>query len=436
MQYRNLIVVAVLALSMLGTASLHAQKVDARISLLMVDDQRQDRVEFDVVVTRVDDSWQHWANTTLRIEAVALRQTGGLIAGVHRIDLVPGSSDLALVPYDATQMRGYTCTADIVQGRIRILVYGPDSLDQTIQLSATRPTIRIGRFALSTVDGSAISTELAFAEPTEVWQAHAAKLVQDSIITAAGQEVYVYRRHDNVEIATRYGIGSSTTPDCDSVQIMAFEALYRGDLSVQLRFSTVCEEQLDGFLIERALVDRRRPNVLEFQARANLDYANNTSLAACGTCDKGRTVDDILDGVEYRREAYAYRLVGVRAGRGDRIIFDTAVVHIPNAIVSNASVLRNPFRDRVDVLFDADDRLRIDAAAYDVLGNKLGDLVDADGHPMVNLMVQRGSGYRASFNVGDIASQGLVNIVIIGHPIDDRSIDELSRIVLKAQHLR
>ena len=436
MLYRKSYVVLLLILSSFSVASVHAQNADARISLLMVDEERQDRITFDVMLTRFGDSWNHWANMTLRIEAVDLRQTGGLIAGIHRAELLAGTSDLAIVPFDSSQMRGYTVEADIVQGRLRIMVLGPDSVDLSVRLTSERPTIRIGRFELSSVDGSAVTTELAFAEPTDVFQAHAAKLAQDSVIESLGQAVTLYRRHDNVEIATRYAVGSATTPECDSAEVAAFEAVYRGDLSVQLRFAAVCEDQLDGFLIERALVDRRTPSVLAFQPRTNLDYTANSSLAACGTCDQPRTIDDVIDGVEYRRETYAYRLIGVQAESGDRIIFDTAVVHVPNAVVSNASVLRNPFRGRVDVAFDAEDRMRINAAAYDVLGNKLGDLIDADGNQMVNLVVQRGSGYRASFDVGDIASQGLVNIVIIGHPIDDRSIDELSRIVLKAQHLR
>jgi hypothetical protein len=45
-------------------------------------------------------------------------------------------------------------------------------------------------------------------------------------------------------------------------------------------------------------------------------------------------------------------------------------------------------------------------------------------------------GYRAFFDLKDVASQGLINFVLIGYPINDTSIEELSRIVIKAQHLR
>jgi hypothetical protein len=55
---------------------------------------------------------------------------------------------------------------------------------------------------------------------------------------------------------------------------------------------------------------------------------------------------------------------------------------------------------------------------------------------MVNYVVPPGQNLSGFYEFGEVSSQGLINIVLIGYPMDERSTDEMSRIVLKAQHLR
>lgn len=433
---RAMIIACLLANALVSSVHLWSQEVDATIDVRYVEDTRDDRITFDVVLTRRSATWSHWANATLRIDATELRQTGGLIPGLHAIELLPGTSDLPLVPYMPGSMQGYACGAAIVQGRLRIAVIGPDSVGQAVMLNEANPAIRLGRFVLATTDGSPLSTELAMAEPHHLMQSNASKLLQDSTTTASGDDVMWYRRHDNVELRTRYSVVHSTTPDCDTTSIAAFGGRYQGDRVVELAFTSECEQYLEGFIIERALVDRRQPERLDFTARANLDYGSNDELTACSDCPNGWTRTGLRDAVDYRRERYAYRLLGIHAETGERVIYDTTIVQIPGAIIRNAAVLRNPFRQRVDITFDVDDRMRIDAVVYDVRGGRLGALVDASGQPMVNYVVPPGQNLRGSYEFGEVSSQGLINIVLVGYPLDERSIDEVSRIVLKAQHLR
>lgn len=422
---------------MLCTAPrLWTQRVDATIDVRYIDDARDDAVTFDVVLTRRSSTWTHWANATLRLEAVELRQTGGLVPGLHTIELLSGTSDLPFVPYVPGAMQGYACRAEIVQGRIRITVVGPDSVGQTVMLTETNPVIRLGRFVLATADGSALSTDLVMAEPQRLMQSNASKLEEDSITIESGRDIVWYKRHDNVELRTRYTVVHSTTPDCDTTSVTVFDGRYRGDRRVELSFTTECERHVEGFVIERALIDRRQPDQLAFSPRVNLDYGSNNELVACDSCPNGWTRTGLSDAVDYRRERYAYRLLGVHAETGERIVFDTAVVQIPGAAIRNAAVVQNPFRQRVDVTFDVDDRMRIDAVVYDVRGGRLGALVDASGQPMLNYVVPPGQNLQGSYVFGDISSQGLINIVLVGYPMDERVSDEVSRIVLKAQHLR
>jgi hypothetical protein len=333
-------------------------------------------------------------------------------------------------------MQGYACVAEIVQGRLRIAFMGPDSVGQSIVLDETNPTIRLGRFVLASIDGSALSTGLVMAEPQRLLQSNASKLVQDSTSEESGRDVVWYKLHDNVELRTRYSVVHSTAPGCDTTSITGFDGRYRGDRIVELAFTSECEQHVAGFIIERALIDRRQPERLAFSARANLDYGSNDELAGCGSCPNGWTRTGLRDPIDYRREQYAYRLLGVHAETGERVIYDTAIVQIPGASIRNAAVVQNPFRQRVDITFDVDDRMRIDALVYDLRGGRLGTLLDPSGQPMVNYVVPPGQNLSGFYEFGEVSSQGLINIVLIGYPMDERSTDEMSRIVLKAQHLR
>lgn len=434
--HRSFVFVCLVLLAFVGPLRVWTQEVDATIDVRYVEDGRDDRITFDVVLTRRSAMWSHWANATVRMDAVELRQTGGLTPGLHTIELLPGTSDLPLVPYVPGSMQGYACTAEIVQGRLRIAIVGPDSVGQALVLDEANPSIRLGRFVLASTDGSALSIELAMAEPQRLLQSNASKLVQDSTSVESGREVVWHQRHDNIELRTRYSVVQSNKPGCDTTSITAFDGRYRGDRIVELAFTSECEQHVAGFVIERALVDRRQPDRLEFAARADLDYESNDELAACGSCPNGWTRTGLRDAVDYRRERYAYRLLGIHAESGTRVAYDTVFVQIPGASIRNAAVVQNPFRQRVDITFDVDDRMRIDAAVYDLRGGRLGALLDASGQPMVNYTVPPGQNLRGFYEFGEVSSQGLINIVLIGYPMDDRSADEVSRIVLKAQHLR
>ena len=83
-----------------------------------------------------------------------------------------------------------------------------------------------------------------------------------------------------------------------------------------------------------------------------------------------------------------------------------------------------------------DDRLRLTAKVYDVGGRQIGVLEDENGVKIENVEYPMGIDYRIYFRAPDIASQGLYNIILVGIPIEDTSIEEGSRVIIKAQLLR
>jgi hypothetical protein len=121
---------------------------------------------------------------------------------------------------------------------------------------------------------------------------------------------------------------------------------------------------------------------------------------------------------------------------GDTIAIDTVVIRIGTPIISNAVLLENPFASTTTVQFNVDDRLELTAEAYDVGGRRIATLVDPDGNPIRNVVYERGQRYRARLDASSVAAQGLVNIVLVGVPVDEKSGLEQSRVILKGQILR
>lgn len=415
------------------TATIQAQPFEAAIELRYVDDGRSDVVTFELWLTKRSETWQRWANATLRIDAADLAVTGDLSERTYRLRFVPGTSELPLSPYNDQSMNAYALATNIVDGRLRVTVAGPDSADASIAMLDV--PLRIGRFEVARVDGSDITTDLAFAEPLTLLQAVAAKRDDDSVTVASGESTVWYRRHDNVPLHTRFSIRSATVP-CDSAAIHAFHAAYTGDMRVQLGFGVECEATMEGFVIERALVDRRMPNRLAFERRDHLHYEVNPTLTAKRGGIARRSIADLHDTAAFRREVYAYRLIGIEGATGRRIPYDTVLVYIPGAIIANASIIENPFQDRVRIRFDVNDRIRVTARVYDVQGGMIGALEDEQGTPLIDYLMPRGNDYTAAYRFGEIASQGLVNIVLIGVPADEQQRENTSRVILKAQHLR
>jgi hypothetical protein len=164
---------------------------------------------------------------------------------------------------------------------------------------------------------------------------------------------------------------------------------------------------------------------------------NEPRLRSC-LCLDPQVHDSLFDDVEFRREVYAYRLLGKRLPfYGDTVeIIDTIFIRIPNAIISNARILENPFKDQTTIRFNADDRLLLTAKATDLGGRLIGYLENEKGQPVENMEYPLGVGYELKFRAPDTASQGLYNILLVGMPMHDESVAEGSRVIIKAQLLR
>lgn len=426
---------AILSLNILVPSGTVAQTIpDARAVVQPVLDPLYTRLTFDLYVRRLTDRWKYWANTTLRIESSDLAPTGGYNPAVHTLTFISDSSDLPLVPYNPGDMNGYFVDYQFVRGDIVVNIIGPDSVDDAIAL-VNPDSIRIGRFEVTSSDGSYVPENLAFAAPLPYYQANAFKIDHDSVTGSGTDRNLWFAKHDNPPLETEYQEKAPPPDICEAE--FNFYGRYVGDLNVMLGFDVNDEHCYEGYIIERALVDSRDPNTLDFQGRPQLTYLNEPRLLSC-LCLVPQVHDSLFDGIEFRRQQYAYRLLGKRLPfYGDSLeIIDTIFIRIPNAIISNARILENPFRSLTTIRFNVDDRLRLTARAYDLGGRLIGTLETQDGKPIEDMEFAFGADYRIVFKTTDVASQGLLNIVLIAFPINDFSIEEQSRVIIKAQLLK
>lgn len=417
-----------------SVASVRAQDTsDASVLLQVVTDGVPNTITFDIMITRKSDRWDLWANTTMRIENPDLTPMGGFDTS-YSVSYLQGSSELPVQAYDATAMSQYAITPRIVNGRISITVYGPDSSDQAYRLPETKRTFVLGRFIVTGPPTAVLSDNLVFTTPITYYQAMAFKIDHDSVTGDPSARRRWYDKHDNVEMGTSYTSRTGPPKQCDSNIIDNFTAVYTGDLTVELAFTTNCELGIEGFIIERALVNPGDLTNMSFVERMN--YTTNSALVACSVCELGKTYSGLLDGVEYRREIYAYRLISVNQRTKERRVIDTAFVRIPNAIISGAYLIDNPFEDVGTVTFNADDRIVLTVSVFDLTGKFIAYLVDEQGNPIVDKEYPKGSKYHARFLAKSDAANGLYNIVLVASPIDDKSIEQQSRVIIKAQLLR
>jgi len=427
------VIAAVVAMMCSGFIAF-SQVEHATVSVIPVEDPRLDRIVFDLELIRSSDNWELWGNGTFRLTNPTLDATGGLDSSRFTIAYVPQSSTLPIVGYNADALSGYVVQCDLQNGRLNISILGPDASSDCYRIQQKNVPRKLGQFVLQRNDGGQLLGDLQWVAPMEYYQANAFKIDHDSVTGEGAQRNTWYNTDDNVPLVTRY-VRRPRGDSCDRLLVTSFTGAYIGDLAVSLQFDTECEINVDGFFIERALVLNGDFANLEFAGREQLDHLNNATLRSC-VCKDGRTYANLLDGVEFRRELYAYRLASRETGTGIVTFHDTIFVRIPSPIISNARLLQNPFRDQTTVEFNIDDRVWLTAAVYDLGGRFLSRLLAADGTEIVNKEYPKGSSYTATFLSPEVAAAGLYNIVLIAIPVDDLAIEQLSRVVLKAQLLR
>ncbi len=400
-------------------------------------DPRPDTTTFEIWLKKLDPQWDFVANGTFRIEVPSLSLTGGIDPAVHTFSYENPSSQLTpMGPYLVSNSSVYHLEPEVFAQRMSVMLLCPDSVSDCVRIANVGDSVLIGRFTLSTNDGSFLSDTVTFISD-ERQLAMAFKADHDSVTGVGLTRNVWYVKHDNVPFGSNVQYISEPPPPDSCNGVFDFRGVYIGDLQVELGFDVTDEHCYIGYWIEKSLVNQRDPTVLNFQPIPRLNYNVDASLKSC-RCLRPQSRNGYLDSVQFRREQYAYRLMGEFQSyySGDTVAIDTIFIRVPNAIISNAVLLENPFSNGTAVRFNIDDRVRLTGSVFDLGGRLIANLVDEAGRPIIDKEYPKGVAYRAYFKAPAVASQGLYNIVLIAIPINDVSIQEQSRVVLKGQLIR
>lgn len=406
-------------------------------------------IEFDLRLQRNNDEWLRWANGTfqLRIEGM---DDSSYTTSQMSVELLPNSSELDLQAYANAPLTKYVITPRLFIGRISITVLGPDEFGDS-KFVVKDSSVKIGRFRVSRLDASRIGTNLTWLAPLDYYQANAYKRETDSVkVVGTNGRVKWFGENDNIEMRDFGRIDSTNAsyvrldsfqidaalPSCASLKTdSSFIAQYLGDKLVRLQWETLCEQNVQGYILRRRVVNcpGMDPSDLEFRETRRFGNPYDSLLFSRGNTSTGFIYEPLSpDTVKYRDVVYQYELSAIMFD-GQRRYIDTTSVYIPNSVISTATAFPNPITTQkaTTVRYTIEDRVRLSAKVYDVTGKELAVLLDK----VITPKSPAGQAYTIRWDVPDQASQGLYNIVMIAYPVDDTSI-ELSRAIIKLQLLK
>lgn len=410
-------------------------------------------LEFDILLANrsrtsapLDASWQHWANGTFMLNV----QNVNLLNARCVLD----SSDLPLVapvntPSGSISRNGYEVKIRVQpaqnlpsqphtsQSRIAIAFLGADSLQQSFIVPQGMERL-LGRFRVEFVDSLRTPNDvrLEWVSPLDRFQANAFKVAQN--LRVQGVEL---QTHDNCEMTTLYTTEAASVELPPFLTASGFTAEYAGDKRVRLQWRTSAERTgrrtNAGFVLLRRIITpiaETRFDTTRFDTIAH--FRTHPRLRLRGV--QQGSLYEFTDSVRSRGDIVQYRLLAEdatprRMGSGTvspfQVTFarDTASTLIPNAVIVRAVAEPNPFTSESHIRYELQDRARITATLYDVLGRVIMLLAE-------NREEARGT-HTLTLNTNALAVQGALLLVLQAVPTDDAAVEK-SETVLKLQRVR
>lgn len=383
-----------------------------------------DTATFEIRLVRLADDWQKFANATFSL--TLLDTTKFSDSKAMRLELLPSTSELPLSNFSTTALSAYTLKITVVKGRFSIAILGPDQFEDCVTIPLDTGLL-VGKFKVYSTNKSEL-TGLRWSAPLERFQAFAYKRNQDSVADG----IQWYSKDDNVQISASDEAKIKFIADDASIpsnQVRNFRARYIGDHQVELTWQSVSEAFNRGFMLDRGLVpfNIRTPDTIRYDVQV-ADYRRSehaTLLAGLGTASVGRKYR-YIDTVPLRGETFSYKLLLQRTNDDIKFV-DTANALIPNSTISSAVANPNPFKDVTTLEYYLEDRMIVSIYVSDQQGREVGRLLDKAN--------QTKGSYKVSWNASAFSQQGLYNIVIVGFPVSDPSV-EMSRAIVKVQLYR
>lgn len=419
----------------------------ARVSIDNVSQRNVSEFEFDVHVKRSSPIWDRWANGTYQFRVEGLLQDQYDSAKMEFF-MIPGSSQLLEQKYVKDVLTRYVIAPEIVEkSNLAITILGPDEFTYS-KFIPLGDSVRIGRFAVRILDGSKLRDSISWLSPFETFQAQSFKMEVDSFFASSK----LYSSNDNVEMNDLSCFSGTTNRRRDTfvvssramrcMTVDSLQAIYLGDRFVKIRWNTLCEQGVEGYLLRRRAkanlcVD---PSELEFKVIRRYGRPFDPELFSKGVTTTGFPYDlSVPDTIRYRDIEYEYELSGVYYD-GSQKFLDTTSVYIPNGVIIRTAVFPNPVVDSATIYYMVDDAVYLTAKVYDITGKEIQTLMDSKLHTRKASMkdwreVQEADSYKIGWTRPEQAGQGSYFIVFIAYPVQESGI-ELSRSVLKVLVVR
>ncbi|MCX7880800.1 MAG: hypothetical protein N2517_09090 [Ignavibacteria bacterium] len=391
---------------------------------------RNNTLEFVLRLERLNERWQYWANGTFQFQFDSIDYN--VSPDRHTIELIPGTSDLKITAIPGIlPITSYIVTPNVLPGRFSITIAGPKEYQNCIVPPTDNRGIVIGKFVISTKDGTKPPSKLKWLEPYLYYQACSYKLDHDSVFIP---NLFKYEVNDNVEMDdgirsfVNYEVSGAPSPQ---TKIKYFNAEYIGLKKLKISWETLSEAYVDGFIVVRGL---RGPEVASPEVVPYLDTVadyrrsepNHRALLGLGTSSIGKVYNFEFDSVDYRGFEYCYKLIYKDFfGNFRTLAYDCE--RIPNSIISKATASPNPFSLQTRIDFVVEDDVVLDAFINDYSGRIVDKIFE-------NVYFVRGQ-HSIDIYSYNLAQQGLYNVVFIAYPIDDPTV-EISRAIVKLQLIR
>ena len=419
----------------------------AKVSIDNLSQRTISEFEFDIHVKRISSIWERWAGGTYQLKVDGLIPTQ-YDSTVMEFSLIPGSSQLLEQKYVKDVLTRYVIAPEIVpNSNLAVTVIGPDEFTYS-KFVSLGDSIRIGRFRLRMLDSSKLKDSVYWVTPWEVYQAESFKMEVDSFYLTSK----LYSSNDNVEMNDLSCFSGTTDRRRDTFMVASrasrcmivdsLQAIYLGDRFVKIRWNTLCEQGVEGYVLRRRAkanlcVD---PSDLEFKVVRRFGRPFDPEMYSKGATLTGFPYDlTAPDTIRYRDIEYEYELSGIYYD-GTQKFLDTASVYIPNGVIIRSAVFPNPVTDSATIHYMVDDAVYLTAKVYDLTGKEIQTLMENKLHSRRVTMkdwreVQDADSYKIGWTRPDQGGQGMYFVVFIAYPVQESGI-ELSRSILKVMVVR
>jgi len=394
------------------------------------------QVVFDLYITRITNDWVAFANSTFQLSFIDTNFKYN--AADVQVALLKSDLPLDVQPGSALPTEYYLIEPKVFPNRISITIVGPEKFEDCIKVPLNSEVL-LGTFNLSVGGNKILPKDLLWLNPIYWYQACAYKLEQDSLIE---NTIPFYYKNDNINMDDGKNLTFSLQYEHNPESRFIFDdfwVFYTGQTVDSLGWSTRVEKDVLGFTVKRGV----KTSIFEIEYKDIIgtwrsgDPKFNPGYIGKGDTKIGNLYDPFYDTVQYRGGQYCYVLYA-SIKKLDGSIIDTLLaercVDVPNAVISKAHPLKNPFSVSTTIELHLDDDCYVEGFVTDEIGKFVSYLTSNVYGVMKKTFMKKGV-YYIDFNASAVASQGLYNTIFIAYPIKDPNI-EVSKAVVKLQLIK